>query len=138
MNAEAAIAWLGYARENLRTAQWAFQNGLLNPSLQKALQAVEKALKAVWVFRGQTVRKTHSIADLVEDLAAAGADVGSTLAQCHLLDSVYLPSKYPVESVLPERPVDTAAAGQCVGLAEQVCAWAAGKIAGPGRPWRWR
>ena len=24
MSAEAAIAWLGYARENLRTAQWAF------------------------------------------------------------------------------------------------------------------
>ena len=67
MSDEAAV-WLRYARENLQVAEMTLQSGLLNPCLQNAQQAVEKALKAVWVHRMMPLRRTHSIRDLNHDL----------------------------------------------------------------------
>ena len=60
-----AGTWLRYAEENLRSARLLLEHGLLNPCLQNAQQAVEKALKATLIARAIPVRGTHSIQDLV-------------------------------------------------------------------------
>ena len=90
-----AGTWHRYAEENLRSARLLLEHGLLNPCLQNAQQAVEKALKATLIARAIPLRRTHSIQDLVNLLATNGLPSGITAEECNLLDAIYLPSKYP-------------------------------------------
>ncbi len=115
-----ASAWLQYAHENLLVAEMTLQAGLLNPCLQNAQQAVEKALKAMRVRRNIPPRRTHSIRDLNRDLVRVGLETGLTEEDCELLDSIYVRSKYPLDSVLPESPPDFAVCQRCIKLAKQV------------------
>lgn len=117
-----ASAWLQYARENVQVAEMALQAGLLNPCLQNAQQAVEKALKAIRVCRNLPAKRTHSIRDLNRDLIVAGFDTSLSEDDCELLDSIYVSSKYPLDSVLPDSPPDSDVSRQCLRLAEQVLA----------------
>jgi HEPN domain-containing protein len=86
-----ARTWLRYAEENLRSAQL-----LLDHGLQNAQQAVEKFLKAVLIARAIPLRRTHSIQELANLLAANGLPSSITAEECNLLDAIYLPSKYPL------------------------------------------
>lgn len=105
MSDEAAI-WLRYARENLQVAEMPLGAGLLNPRLQNCQQAVEKALQAVRVRQNLAVRRTHSIRELRRDLVKAGLETGLREEDCELLDSIYVVSKYPLDSVLPGSAAD--------------------------------
>ena len=115
-----AWAWLRYARENLQVAEMTLQAELLNPCLQNSQQAIEKALKANRVHRQMSARRTHSIRDLNRDLVIAGIKTGLTEEDCELLDSIYVGSKYPLDSVLPNSLPDPAVCLRCVSLAKQV------------------
>jgi HEPN domain-containing protein len=106
MSDEACI-WLRYVEENLRSARLLLEHGLLNPCLQNAQQAVEKSLKAILTARAIPVRRTHSIQELANLLAANGLPSGVTAEECNLLDAIYLPSKYPLGSALPDFEPDT-------------------------------
>lgn len=114
--------WLRYARENAQIAEMALESGLLNPCLQNAQQAVEKTLKAMRVCRGLPARRTHSIRDLNRDLTAAGLDTNLTEDDCELFDSIYVSSKYPLDSVLPDSPPDLDVCRHCLRVAKQVLA----------------
>ncbi len=118
MNGDAS-AWLRYARENVATARLCLQSGLFNPSIQNAQQTVEKALKALCLHAGLTVKKTHSIAGLRHDLLQANQACPLDEGDCDLLDSVYLPSKYPLGSALPDFEPNENIASRCLLLAEQ-------------------
>jgi HEPN domain-containing protein len=115
-----AWTWLQYAHENLQVAEMTLQARLLNPYLQNSQQAIEKALKAIRIHSKMPARRTHSIRDLNHDLVIAGIRTGLTEEDCELLDSVYVGSKYPLDSVLPNSLPDPAACLRCVGLAKQV------------------
>lgn len=119
-----ATTWLQYARENLQVAEMTLQTGLLNPCLQNAQQAVEKALKAMRVRQNMPLKRTHSIRDLNRDLAIVGVETGLTEDDCELLDSIYVSSKYPLDSVLPDSPPDLGACERCIALAKQSLATA--------------
>ncbi len=119
MNAEVR-SWLRYAGENLATARLCYENGLYNPCLQNAQQAIEKSLKALGLSRGMSIRKTHSMGRLTEELRGIGAEIRLTNEECELLDSIYLPSKYPLDSVLPDFHPDEAIALRCKCIAERV------------------
>jgi HEPN domain-containing protein len=84
MSDEAQV-WLQYARENLQVAEMTLQAGLLNPCLQNAQQAIEKALKALLVSRSAPIKRTHSIRDLNHDLRLAEFETGMTEEDCELL-----------------------------------------------------
>ncbi len=114
-----ASTWLRYARENLQVAQMTLEAGLLNPCLQNAQQAVEKALKAILIHRDMPLKRTHSIRDLDRDLRMDGVETGLGEEDCELLDSIYVSSKYPLDSVLPHSPPDLGICQRCVGLARQ-------------------
>ena len=88
-----AGTWLRYAEENLQSARLLLEHGLLNPCLQNAQQAVEKALKAILIARAVPLRRRHSIQELANLLAATGPPSGVTAEECNLLDAIYLPSK---------------------------------------------
>lgn len=112
--------WLGYADENLRSAKVLLDSELFNPCLQNVQQAVEKMLKAVLVESATKLKKTHSINELVSILAEKGLNVEITEDECDLLDSIYLPSKYPLGGILPDFEPDLQICRKCLALAEHV------------------
>ncbi len=112
--------WLDYADENLRSAKLLFDNELFNPCLQNVQQAVEKMLKAVLVELATKLKKTHSINELVTILAEHSLNIDITEDDCDLLDSIYLPSKYPLGSILPDFEPDTQTCSQCIAVADRV------------------
>ncbi len=116
MSDEASV-WLQYARENLQVAQMTLESGLLNPCLQNAQQAVEKALKAILAHRNMPLRRTHSIRELERDLRKDGLETDLSEEDCELLDSIYVSSQYPLDSVLPYSRPDLATSQRCVELA---------------------
>lgn len=126
MSADSSDAkeWIAFARENLQVAELTLQAGLLNASLHNAQQATEKALKAIRLVRGLGLKRTHSIRELNDDLRRAGIIVDLTQEDTELLDSIYVGSKYPGESVLPTAPPDRVVCRRCVDLVKQVLATA--------------
>ena len=112
--------WLRYAEENLHSARLLLENRLLNPCLQNAQQAVEKLLKALLVENTIPLKRTHSINELAGILAARGIAIGLTEDECDLLDSIYIPSRYPLGSALPDFDPDEAICRQCLRIAERV------------------
>ncbi len=113
-------AWLAYAGENLAAAEILQGQGLYNPCLQNVQQSVEKSLKALLLEKAHSQRKTHSIAELVRLLANHRISIRLTEEDCDLLDSIYLPSKYPLDGVLPDFEPDDSLCRQCLSLAEAV------------------
>jgi len=90
------LTWLSYADENLDVAGLALDHGYLNACLQNAQQAVGKYLKALIVEREAEFRRTHSIRELVGLLAAHHIPLSISEDEMDLMDSIYVPSKYPV------------------------------------------
>jgi HEPN domain-containing protein len=115
-----AKKWLEYADENRAAAELVLHHGLFNPCLQNVQQAVEKMLKALLLESGGEVKKTHSIGELVMLLSERGLSVPLDADECDLLDSIYLPSKYPLGSALPDFEPDRAVCDQCVGIASRL------------------
>jgi len=112
--------WLEYSDENLMSAKVLLDNRLFNPCLQNAQQAVEKMLKAVLVELSIKFKKTHSINELVMMLAENRLDIDLAEEECELLDSIYLPSKYPLGSILPDFEPDEQTCRDCIAMAERV------------------
>lgn len=109
--------WLQYAADNLQAARLLLENGLFNPCLQNAQQAAEKTLKACLLHLGQNVERTHGIRTLARK-AKLLCTLDISDGQCDLLDSIYIPSKYPVYSVLPDFVPDTDICRTCIDIAE--------------------
>jgi HEPN domain-containing protein len=112
--------WLNYADQNIESARVLFDSRLFNPCLQNVQQAVEKALKALLVESSIKFRKTHSINELTIILSENGIDIELGEDERDLLDSIYLPSKYPLGGVIPEFEPDSKICQQCLGIAENV------------------
>lgn len=112
--------WLVYATENLRSASLLLKSDLFNPCLQNIQQSIEKCLKALILEKCQKFRKTHSIVELNNILGKAGINIGLTEEECELLDAVYLPSKYPLGSVLPDFEPDFQLCNDCLKIAKNV------------------
>lgn len=112
--------WLEYADENLQSAKVLLDNELFNPCLQNVQQSVEKMLKAVLAESGIKIKKTHSINELVTILAENGMEVNIEEDERDLIDSIYLPSKYPIGGILPDFEPDMQTCLQCVAVAERV------------------
>lgn len=112
--------WLTYAEENLAAANLLLKQSLYNPCLQNVQQCIEKSLKALLLEKVHRHRKTHAITELVHLLAVDGVKIRLKDEDCDLLDSIYLPSKYPLGSVLPAFDPDGELCSHCLILAETV------------------
>lgn len=112
--------WLSYADDNLKSTKVLLDSELYNPCLQNAQQAVEKYLKALLIEKAARLLKTHSIRELAGLLEGNGVILTITDDEIDLLDSIYLPTKYPAFSVLPHFMPDHAICKQCFEIAEQV------------------
>ena len=98
--------WLNYAGENLESSQILLQSNLYNPCLQNVQQAVEKALKAVLIEKAIKLKRTHDILDIKYLLLDNNIEIDLSDDDCDFLNSIYLPSKYPVGSALADYEPD--------------------------------
>jgi len=99
---EASKNWLTFARQDLRMAELALTEGILNQVCFHAQQCVEKAIKGWLEQHGQTAPRTHRLVDLIQLLSP---DVMSDLNNdLPLLDRFYIPTRYPdaLPGILPE------------------------------------
>jgi len=112
--------WLEYGDDNLKSAKMLLNSGLFNPCLQNAQQAVEKMLKAILVEFSIKFKKTHSISELAMMLAKKQLKIDLAQEESELLDSIYLPSKYPLTSILPDFEPDEQMCKNCIAIAERV------------------
>ncbi len=85
--------WLVFAKEDLRIAELAMDEGLYNQVCFHSEQCVEKVLKAWLAEKGKRIPRTHSMADL---LTLVPANVVTDMAEeILLLDRFYIPTRYP-------------------------------------------
>ncbi len=119
MKDEAKI-WMKYADENLKSARLLLNGSLFNACLQNIQQSVEKSLKALLVEFSIKLIKTHSIGKLTAALAEHDVDVDITEDECDLLDTIYLPSKYPLGGVIPDFEPDADICRQCLFISKKV------------------
>jgi HEPN domain-containing protein len=112
--------WLTFADENLQSAHILAKSHLYNPSLQNSQQAIEKYIKACLIEHGIKLQKTHSILSLNEKLKQNDIQLSITEDDIDLIDSIYLSSKYPFGSVLPDFEPDEKISLQCIEIAKQV------------------
>ena len=109
--------WLDYAKENLLSAQILLESSLYNTVLQNTQQSIEKDLKALFVEKGIKLQKTHSISSLVETLKQNNIIIDISEDDMDLIDSIYLSSKYPFGSVLPDFEPDNSICKTCINIA---------------------
>lgn len=112
--------WLQYADDNLKSTEVLLASDLYKPSLQNAQQAAEKYLKAVLIEKAAGLTRTHSIRELTGLLENLDVHLSLTDDDIDLLDSIYLPTKYPAFSVLPKFMPDQRVCRQCLEIAARV------------------
>lgn len=113
-------AWLNYAAENLAVAELSLAHDHLNACLHNAQQSVEKYLKALIIEHELSFKKTHAIFVLWQSLVDNGFDTALTEEDCALLDSVFMPSRYPLFSILPDAMPDRETCEKCIRIARRV------------------
>jgi len=117
---EEAEIWLDYSKENLQSSEILFESHLYNPCLQNAQQAIEKALKAVLIFKRIPFKRTHDVFELNKELLKNEITIDISEDECDLINSIYLPSKYPLGSVLPDFDPDIQICLEVMSIASRV------------------
>ncbi|MBU1668395.1 HEPN domain-containing protein [bacterium] len=112
--------WLDYAEENYKSAKILLDSHLYNSTLQSIQQSIEKDLKALFIEHGIKQRKTHNISILIEVLKENNMPIDIDDDEIDLLDAIYLSSKYPIGSALPDFYPDTEICTKCLGIAYRV------------------
>jgi len=93
--------WIKYSEENFEAAKVLLESELFNPCLHNIQQCIEKALKSIIIEKNISFKKTHNIFELKNILSENNIMIDLTDDECDFLDSIYLPTKYPVGSALP-------------------------------------
>jgi len=117
---EETKVWLKYSEENFDSAKILLKSKLFNPCLQNVQQTVEKALKAVLIDNDLKLKKTHDILELRTLLSKKNIDIDISDEDCDFLNSIYLPSKYPLGSVIPHYEPDESICKRAVNIATNV------------------
>ena len=112
--------WIDYANDNLESSKLLLNSDLYNPCLQNVQQAVEKALKAILIEKAIKLKRTHNILEIKYLLQANAIELNISDDACDFLNTIYLPSKYPIGSVLAEYEPDEKVCQDAITIAEKV------------------
>lgn len=115
-----ASRWIAVAEENLAIARYAASQQYRSTAVQLAQQAAEKAIKAICITRGVPYKKIHSLKTLSQSLQVAGIELDITEDECDLIDSLYLPSKYPEGDDLWDNLASGHTVSSCIDVAQRL------------------
>ncbi len=115
--------WLDYAGQDAQSARILLPSHLYNPSLYHIQQAVEKCLKAIIIEHDLAFQRTHSIRGLVNIITRSGMTVEIEEDDIDLIDSIFMPARYPLGSALPSFDPDQAICEQCLRIIERIRNW---------------
>lgn len=112
--------WVDSAEQDEQSARILLQHHLYNPCLYHVQQSIEKLLKAVIVEHGLELQRTHSIQGLVNILTRHDIPVDVEEDDIDLIDSVYMPARYPLGSALPHFEPEQTVCQRCLRIAERI------------------
>jgi len=119
--------WLNRARSNLARARRATADVYLEDNCFDAQQAAEKAIKAVFIHRGERFPYIHNLEDLLQRLQRNGLKIPNYVRKSHELTRFASEPRYPSSS----GPVSKREHRHYVRIAEEVFRWAERQIAKP-------
>jgi len=114
--------WMERARRDLDAARWQRQGGFYEWSAFAAQQAAEKAIKAVYEYRGGDAWG-HSCLELLRGLLdELGRDEPHLIDAARLLDRFYIPARYPNgwNAGAPRDYFSDRDAADAIGAAEEI------------------
>lgn len=117
---EETKTWLKFSLENFESAKILLESQLYNPCLQNVQQSIEKSLKSLLIEYSLPLKKTHSINELQTMLSNANIQLDLLEEECDFIDSIYLPSKYPLGSALPDFDPDVEICKNAISIAEKI------------------
>ncbi len=117
---EATRDWLKYAEENYSSVQILLDSSLYNVCLQNIQQSIEKYLKSLLLEKNILFKKTHSVRDLVNSLKDNDVSIDMDDNEIDLIDSIYLPSKYPLGNAMPFFEADKNICLNCILILDKV------------------
>jgi HEPN domain-containing protein len=94
-NMNEALRWLKQAEKDLASAKNSLESGDYEWACFQAQQSAEKALKSVLYSKGFRKIITHSIYELVKKIGSLEVELMRFRKEAKVLDSVYIPSRYP-------------------------------------------
>jgi HEPN domain-containing protein len=114
--------WLQQARIDLKWALHLHQHGAAYLACFLAQQVAEKALKAFLYAQGEEVVIGHSVRQLAARAAAADGRFAAHLDAWAVLDSFYIPTRYPngLPGDIPAQVYNRETAAGALSLADQV------------------
>lgn len=118
MDTSRAKDWLLQAREELSSAELAFSGQKYSLACFLSQQAAEKALKAVAIFKGYDILRSHSVMLISQELK-----LDPSVSQAgQVLDQYYISTRYPdaLPSGAPFQFFTETQASQAIKLAEIV------------------
>jgi HEPN domain-containing protein len=119
--------WLNRARSNLVRARKTSPDIYLEDNCFDAQQAAEKAIKAIFIHRGERFPYTHNLADLLNRLMRNGLKVPRYVRMADELTRFASEPRYPSSS----GPVGRREHRHLVRVAEAVLRWAERQVAKP-------
>jgi HEPN domain-containing protein len=118
--------WLSRARSNLALARKTAPGVYLEDLCFEAQQAAEKAIKAIFIHRGETFPYIHNLEDLLQRLQRNGVKVPKYVRKAHDLTPFASKPRYPGAA----KPVTPRKYRHLVRIAEAVFRWATRQIEG--------
>jgi len=119
--------WLNRARSNLVLARKTNPDVYLEDNCFDAQQAAEKAIKAVFIHRGENFPYIHNLEDLLKRLERNGLKVPKYVRKAHELTRFASEARYPGAS----GPVSKREHRHFVLIAEAVLHWSERQIGKP-------
>lgn len=118
------ITWLNYAIDDLKTAKlilsttddWIVPRNIC----YLCQQAVEKALKAIYVYENQRFHKIHDLDSLKNNLPDSWKDFGNTLQDLSQLSDWAIEGRYPGDWTPPNVKDATTAYTQAKEIAQKI------------------
>ncbi len=111
--------WRKQAQRDLRVAHKLFKVKEYYAVAFFCQQAVEKALKAVYILKHNRLIKVHDLVRLARELQAPE----EVILSCAAITPVYVEVRYPESDELPAHKVDSSKAKDLLRLSKEVLRW---------------
>lgn len=96
---KATSSWIKEAKDELDSATILYEHGKYRGACYHSQQCVEKCLKALILEKGNKPGKVHDIVELLNESSRLGWNIGLTIDDAVLLNSIYR-GRYPTEEGL--------------------------------------